>query len=109
MTACDCGCGLKARFEFSVGQNTVMIDDPVVIQALMTEMRAGYELLWPEVTMKTKAELRSSHGTPEEFEKAVWEACNNLVITEKEAEAAIVKYRVEYTAAEEGNIDAKQG
>jgi hypothetical protein len=46
MTACDCGCGRNARFEFSVGRDMVTIDDPEAIQALITEMQAGYELLW---------------------------------------------------------------
>jgi hypothetical protein len=48
MTACDCGCGARARFEFSVGQDTVAIDDPAAIRALIAEMQAGYDLLWPE-------------------------------------------------------------
>lgn len=46
MTACDCGCGAKARFEFCVGRDTVVIDDPAAIKELIAEMRAGYVLLW---------------------------------------------------------------
>jgi hypothetical protein len=46
MTACDCGCGLKDRFEFSVGQDTLSIDDPEAIRALIAEMQAGADLLW---------------------------------------------------------------
>lgn len=46
MTACGCGCGLPARFEFRVGRDTVMIDDPALIRALIAEMQAGVELLW---------------------------------------------------------------
>lgn len=47
MTACNCGCGLKARFEFSVGCGMLLIDDPAAVLALIAEMKAGYELLWP--------------------------------------------------------------
>lgn len=47
-TACECGCGLKARFEFRVSQGTVSIDDPAAIKALIDEMKAGFELLWPD-------------------------------------------------------------
>jgi hypothetical protein len=59
--------------------------------------------------MATKAELRSSHGTPEEFERAVWEAHGQLFCTTDEATAAIGKYRREYADAPEGpgrDIDA---
>jgi hypothetical protein len=45
-TACDCGCGLKDRFEFCVGRDTVVIDDPAAIRALIIEMWNGYVLLW---------------------------------------------------------------
>ncbi|HEY2155991.1 MAG TPA: hypothetical protein VGH33_10200 [Isosphaeraceae bacterium] len=48
MTACDCGCGLKARFEFKVGHDEVSVDDPEAIRALIAEMQAGYDLLWPK-------------------------------------------------------------
>jgi hypothetical protein len=57
----------------------------------------------------TRAELRSSHGTPEEFERAIWEAHAQLFITTDEAAAAIGKYREEYLAAGEApgrGIDA---
>ena len=46
MTACDCGCGRKARFEFRVGRDTIEIDDPAMIKALIVEMQVGYALLW---------------------------------------------------------------
>jgi hypothetical protein len=46
MTACDCGCGLAARFEFRVGRDAVSIDDPKAIEALIAEMQAGFTLLW---------------------------------------------------------------
>jgi hypothetical protein len=46
MTACDCGCGRPARFLFCIGQDTVAIADPKAIRALITEMEAGYALLW---------------------------------------------------------------
>lgn len=49
--------------------------------------------------MKTKEELRAAHGTPEEFEAAVWRAANDLFITDDEARAGIEKYRAEYAAA----------
>jgi hypothetical protein len=46
MTACDCGCGRRARFEFRVDQDTISIDNPEAIRALIAEMQAGYDLLW---------------------------------------------------------------
>jgi hypothetical protein len=49
----------------------------------------------------TKGELREKHGTPEEFERAVWEAHSQLFVTTDEAVKAIGKYREEYAAAEE--------
>ena len=52
--------------------------------------------------MKTKNELREAHGTPEEFERAVWAASNDLFVTDDEARAAILKYRAEYAAAPDG-------
>ena len=48
MTACACGCGLKARFDFQVGHNVVSIDDPDAIRALIEEMAAGFKLLFPD-------------------------------------------------------------
>ncbi len=51
MTGCDCGCGLKARFEFQVaGGPTVSIDDPVMVDALIDEMREGRARLWGQST-----------------------------------------------------------
>ena len=47
-TACDCGCGLKARFEFQVGHDQVRIDDPLALRALIEEMAAGFKLLFPD-------------------------------------------------------------
>ena len=46
LTACHCGCGLGARFEFRVGRDAVLIDDPEMIRALIAEMRAGFASLW---------------------------------------------------------------
>ena len=46
MTACDCGCGRKARFEFVVGRDKIEIDDPEAIAAMIAEMQAGYRMLW---------------------------------------------------------------
>jgi len=48
MTKCDCGCGLKDRFEFRVNKDSISIDDPVVIKALIDEMIEGYRLLFPD-------------------------------------------------------------
>lgn len=48
MTACDCGCGLKERFEFCIGRDKIAIDDPEAVRTLIEEMQAGYRLLWPE-------------------------------------------------------------
>ena len=47
MTACDCGCGRKDRFEFRIGRNEISIDDPDAIRCLIAEMQAGFDLLWP--------------------------------------------------------------
>jgi len=103
MTACDCGCDRPARFEFRVGDQAVSIADPAAIRDLIAEMQAGYELIWPEPAAEpaapTRAVLRASHGTPEEFERAVWEAYSNLFCTRDEALAAIGRYREDYAAA----------
>jgi hypothetical protein len=48
MTACDCGCGLKDRFEFKVGRDEVAIDDPEPIRLFIEEMVAGFKLLFPD-------------------------------------------------------------
>ena len=51
--------------------------------------------------MPTRDELTAKHGTPEEFERAVWEAYCNLFVTKDEAEAAIIKYREEWSNAKD--------
>jgi len=50
--------------------------------------------------MDTKAELRVKHGTPEEFEIAVWAAWADLFITTAEALEGIKKYKLEWDEAE---------
>jgi hypothetical protein len=49
--------------------------------------------------MPTLAELRTRHGTLEEFERAVWAAHAQLFVTTDEAVAGIAKYRAEWIAA----------
>ena len=50
--------------------------------------------------MTTKQdELTAKHGTPAEFSKAVWQACNDLWITPDEAVAGIRKYESEWYEA----------
>ena len=49
--------------------------------------------------IKTREELTAKHGTPKEFERAVWAAWAQLFVTTAEAEKAIVKYRDEWLAA----------
>ncbi len=46
MTACDCGCGLKDRFDFTVAGFTISIDSPEAIDALIEEMQDGRRKLW---------------------------------------------------------------
>lgn len=46
----------------------------------------------------TKAELAAAHGTPAEFERAVWNAWDML--TPHEQRAAIEAYRARWEAAE---------
>jgi len=46
MTACDCGCDLPARFEFTIRQFTICISDVKQVDALIEEMRVGREKLW---------------------------------------------------------------
>ena len=48
---------------------------------------------------KKQRELMKKHGTLAEFSKAVWDAANDLFITDAEASAAIEKYRLEWEAA----------
>lgn len=47
----------------------------------------------------TKEVLLAGHGTPEEFEQAIWRAANDLFLTDDEACVAITKYRKEYSEA----------
>jgi hypothetical protein len=53
------------------------------------------------VTNRQK-ELAEKHGTPEQFEKAIWKAWDDLFISSNEADAAIKKYRAEWDAAGTG-------
>jgi hypothetical protein len=46
-------------------------------------------------------DLKKEHGTPAEFERAVWKACDALYITPGEARAAIAKYKQEWLDAAE--------
>ena len=52
------------------------------------------------MTNKQK-ELAEKHGTPEQFEKAIWKACDDLTITTKEAVATINGYKYEWLSAAE--------
>jgi hypothetical protein len=44
-------------------------------------------------------ELAEKHGTPEQFEKAIWKAWDDLFLTSSVADAAIKRYRSEWDAA----------
>jgi hypothetical protein len=46
MTACDCGCNLPDRFEFTIAGMTICISDVKQVDALIEEMRVGREKLW---------------------------------------------------------------
>lgn len=48
---------------------------------------------------KKQEELAEKHGTPEQFEKAIWKACDDLTITTQEAVAAINGYNYEWMQA----------
>ena len=48
---------------------------------------------------KAQEQLAKDHGTPEQFEQAVWNAYANLMIAYDEANAAIMRYRAEWAAA----------
>ena len=50
------------------------------------------------MTEKQK-QLAERHGTPEQFEKAIWKAWDDLLITSGEADAAIKKYHAKWDAA----------
>lgn len=51
-----------------------------------------------EVSSKQK-ELAKKHGTPEQFEKAIWKAYADLFITVTEAWSAIRNYQYEWDRA----------
>jgi hypothetical protein len=53
---------------------------------------------------RTRAEMRSRHGTPERFDADLWRAIGE--ISHAEATRASAKYRAEYAAAPEGGDDA---
>jgi hypothetical protein len=50
MTACDCGCGRMARFEFCVGRDEISLYDLAMVKALIDEMQEGFERLWGKGT-----------------------------------------------------------
>lgn len=45
---------------------------------------------------RSREEMQKEHGTPEEYVVAVWRACDQLMITTAEAEAAVNKYMREW-------------
>ena len=47
-------------------------------------------------------ELAEKHGTPEQFEKAIWKAWEVVFISSNEANVAIQKYRAEWAGAGRG-------
>lgn len=51
--------------------------------------------------MVTRKALTKKHGTPAEFERAIWEAYNSLMITLPEAQKAIQNYKNEWYGAKE--------
>ena len=60
----------------------------------------GYLLMpLPEGLSDRQKALAKKHGTPEQFGKAVWHACDMLVITTAEAATAIDKYKREWDQA----------
>ena len=48
---------------------------------------------------KKQQELAEKHGTPEQFEEAIWKACDDLFITTQESVAAINRYKNEWRQA----------
>ena len=50
---------------------------------------------------KAQEKLREKHGTPAEFERAVWKGYVDMFVTMGEAMAAITKYNNEWNEAEE--------
>ena len=59
-------------------------------------------------TARAKQEgMDQMYGTPEQFEKAIRKAEENLVVTASEAEAAITKYRSEWDAAATGSTQER--
>ena len=51
--------------------------------------------------LPTKQELREAHGTPDEFESAVWLSHADLFVTTDEALKAIREYRYTFNQATE--------
>jgi hypothetical protein len=47
-------------------------------------------------------ELAEKHGTPEQFEKAIWKAYSDLFISHEEATSAIRRYQTEWDDASTG-------
>lgn len=48
---------------------------------------------------KSRDELTKAHGTPQQFEAAVWAAWAQLFVTTEEAVEGIEKYKAEWLAA----------
>ena len=59
---------------------------------------------------KAQEKLREKHGTPEEFERAIWNGYADMFVTMGEALAAITKYNNEWNeAGEERNGHSNKG
>jgi hypothetical protein len=52
--ACSCGCGKPKRIEFTIGDNTIMVDDPVAIRAAISTLEEALAKLWKEAPCATK-------------------------------------------------------
>jgi hypothetical protein len=51
---------------------------------------------------KKQEELAEKHGTPEQFEKAIWKAYSDLFISHEEGTSAIRRYQTEWDDAATG-------
>lgn len=51
---------------------------------------------------ETQGEMNAKHGTPDQFEAAVWRAQADGFVTTKEAYEAVRKYKSDYNSAPRG-------
>ena len=85
VTSCSCGCGAKNRFLFSIGDHTIVIDNPDHARKLVEEINKGFRLLFPETFMISLIDLINearieAHLNPVKSDPRLMEMAENWAI-----------------------------